>query len=189
MQVWSLSERSPWRRAWQPTPVFLPGESHGQRSLKGYSLQDCKESDTTKRIRHDWSEFSCMHGKWVYLDNTVGKQSEATDSGASVTPGPTWLPWEMKMVGGEEESISPHICNPFMTHQWATAHQEKLCNSVCQQVLQSCLIYSTKEVRRIYNTSEQYFHQKKLMFKHFVQLLEKLTLGMPPSLRMQKHQI
>ena len=28
----------PWRRAWQPTPVFLPGESHGQRSLEGYSL-------------------------------------------------------------------------------------------------------------------------------------------------------
>ena len=29
--------RFPWRRAWQPTPVFLPGESHGQRSLAGYS--------------------------------------------------------------------------------------------------------------------------------------------------------
>ena len=27
----------PWRRKWQPTPVFLPGESHGQRSLAGYS--------------------------------------------------------------------------------------------------------------------------------------------------------
>jgi len=26
----------PWRRAWQPTPIFLPGESHGQRSLVGY---------------------------------------------------------------------------------------------------------------------------------------------------------
>ena len=29
--------RFPWRRAWQPTPVFLPGEFHGQRSLAGYS--------------------------------------------------------------------------------------------------------------------------------------------------------
>jgi len=28
----------PWRREWQPTPVFLPGEFHGQRSLAGYSL-------------------------------------------------------------------------------------------------------------------------------------------------------
>ena len=38
----------PWRRAWQPTPVFLPGESHGQRSLVGYSPRGHKESDTTE---------------------------------------------------------------------------------------------------------------------------------------------
>ena len=34
-----------WRRKWQPTPVFLPGESHGQRSLAGYSPRGSKESD------------------------------------------------------------------------------------------------------------------------------------------------
>ena len=39
-----------WRRKWQPTPVFLPGESHGQRSLVGCSLQGRKESDTTERL-------------------------------------------------------------------------------------------------------------------------------------------
>ena len=33
---------------WQPTPVFLPGESHGQRSLAGYGPWDCKESDMTE---------------------------------------------------------------------------------------------------------------------------------------------
>ena len=38
------SGRVPWRREWQPTPVFLPGESHGQRSLVGYSPWGCKES-------------------------------------------------------------------------------------------------------------------------------------------------
>ena len=38
----------PWRRKWQPTPVFLPGEFHGQRSLVGYSPWGCKESDTTE---------------------------------------------------------------------------------------------------------------------------------------------
>ena len=38
----------PWRRKWQPTPVFLPGKSHGQRSLAGYSPWGCKESDTTE---------------------------------------------------------------------------------------------------------------------------------------------
>jgi len=38
----------PWRRAWQPTPVFLPGESHEQRSLGGYSPRIQKESDMTE---------------------------------------------------------------------------------------------------------------------------------------------
>ena len=40
----------PWRRAWQPTPVFLPGESHGQRSLVGYSPWCCKVLDRTERL-------------------------------------------------------------------------------------------------------------------------------------------
>jgi len=39
----------PWRRAWQPTPVFLPGEPYGQRSLAGYSTWGCK------RVRYDLS--------------------------------------------------------------------------------------------------------------------------------------
>ena len=39
-----------WRRKWQPTPVFLPGESQGQRSLAGYSLWGRKESDTTEQL-------------------------------------------------------------------------------------------------------------------------------------------
>ena len=38
----------PCRRKWQPTPIFLPGEFHGQRSLAGYSLWGCRESDTTE---------------------------------------------------------------------------------------------------------------------------------------------
>ena len=40
--------KSPWRRAWQPTPVFLPGESHGQESLAGYSPWGHKDSDMTE---------------------------------------------------------------------------------------------------------------------------------------------
>ena len=39
-----------WRREWQPTSVFLPGESHGQRSLAGYSPQGHKESDMTEQL-------------------------------------------------------------------------------------------------------------------------------------------
>ena len=40
----------PWRRKWHPTQVFLPGKSHGQRSLVGYSPWGRKESDTTERL-------------------------------------------------------------------------------------------------------------------------------------------
>ena len=39
-----------WMKKWQPTPVFLTGESHGQRSLVGYSPWGCKESDMTEVI-------------------------------------------------------------------------------------------------------------------------------------------
>ena len=41
----------PWRRKWQPTPVFLPGESQEQRNLVGYSPWACKESDTTEHAQ------------------------------------------------------------------------------------------------------------------------------------------
>ena len=40
----------PWRRKWQPTPIFLPGEFHGQRSLEDYSPWGHKKSDTTERL-------------------------------------------------------------------------------------------------------------------------------------------
>ena len=40
--------RFPWRREWQPTLIFLPGESHGQRSLAGYSPLGHRESDMTE---------------------------------------------------------------------------------------------------------------------------------------------
>ena len=43
----------PWRRKWQPTPVFLVGKSHGQRSLAGYSPWGCKESDLTSQLKNN----------------------------------------------------------------------------------------------------------------------------------------
>ena len=43
-------KKIPWRREWLPTSVFLPGESHGQRSLVGYTPEGRKESDTLKRL-------------------------------------------------------------------------------------------------------------------------------------------
>ena len=48
--------RFPWRRAWKPIPAFLPGESHGQKSLVSYSPSGRKELDTTAVIYH-----TCTH--------------------------------------------------------------------------------------------------------------------------------
>ena len=42
--------RSSWRKEWLPTPVFLPGEFHGQRNLVGHSLWGCRESDMTEQL-------------------------------------------------------------------------------------------------------------------------------------------
>ena len=53
IQVPSLVRKIPWRRAWQPTPVFLSGDSLGQRSLAGYSPWGCEESDTTESTEHN----------------------------------------------------------------------------------------------------------------------------------------
>ena len=46
-------------RQWHPTPVFLPGKSHGWKSLVGCSPQGCKESDTTERLHFHFS-LSCI---------------------------------------------------------------------------------------------------------------------------------
>jgi len=46
-RVQSLYQKNSWRRKWQPTPLFLPGETHGQRSVVNYCPWGCK------RIKHD----------------------------------------------------------------------------------------------------------------------------------------
>jgi len=57
----------PWRRKWQPTPVFLPGESHGQRSLAGYSPWDRKESDTAWQPNNNKKQFRYMQFRPLLL--------------------------------------------------------------------------------------------------------------------------
>ena len=56
-QVRFLGWEDPLEKEWQPTPVFLPGESHGQRNLEGYSPWGHKELDMTKA-----TEYALMHG-------------------------------------------------------------------------------------------------------------------------------
>ena len=66
-QVWSLGQEDLLEggREWQPTPVFLPGEFHGQRSLAGYSPWGHKESDTTEWLTLSLSLSDLMMGLCV----------------------------------------------------------------------------------------------------------------------------
>ena len=56
----SLHSLYHWRRKWQPTPVFLPGESHGQRSLAGHGPWSRRELDMTEVTEHNWSKSLCL---------------------------------------------------------------------------------------------------------------------------------
>ena len=88
LQVQPWVGKISWRRAWQPTPVFLPGESHGQRNLAGYSPWGRRQSDMT-------SNFTCSAG-------AVGKFLQPSgDNGVG------------KKVKVKVAQSSPTLCNPM----------------------------------------------------------------------------
>ena len=65
-----------WRREWLPTPVFLPGKSHGQRSLLGYSPCSHKELDTTERLTYSMeiTRVKIMRIGLIFLLNNLRNQ-------------------------------------------------------------------------------------------------------------------
>ena len=78
----SLGQEDPERREWLPTPVFLPGESHGQRSLVGYSPLAYKKSDMTECLNtfshihttcifNKYSFSTCFHRTWPLFSKTL----------------------------------------------------------------------------------------------------------------------
>ena len=78
----SWARKIPCRRKWQRTPVFLPGEFHGQRSLVGYSPWSCKELDMTKWLTGEGNgsplQYSCLEnpmdgGAWWAAVHGVAK--------------------------------------------------------------------------------------------------------------------
>ena len=77
------ARKIPWRRQWQPTPVFLTTEFQGQRSLVGYSLWGHKELDTTEQLT--WSQ--CP---WL---GEAAPQPECCSVCAQKAPARTGLPW------------------------------------------------------------------------------------------------
>ena len=77
-------EKIPWRRTWQPTSVFLPGESHGQRSLVGYSPWGHRQSDMTSNLACNAGAV----GKFLRPsgDNGVGKKVKVKVAHLFATP-------------------------------------------------------------------------------------------------------
>ena len=66
----------PWRRKWQPTLVFLLGESHGQRSLAGYSPRGHKESDTIEATEQQFQKYFAL----LFPHNEVSSGGEECHS-------------------------------------------------------------------------------------------------------------
>ena len=84
----------PWKRKWQPTPVFLPGKSHGHRSLVGYSPWGCKS----------WT--------WLSDSTTKGPLRSLICGGFGVTPHMTHMPLAFK-------TISPSVlCSHLRTRNF-----------------------------------------------------------------------
>ena len=84
-----------WRRKWQPTPIFLPGESHGQRSLAGYSPWGHKESDTTEATEH-------THIRKKFIENsTKFNMQECSFQG---------LPWWSRGSGSKSRGPGLNPC-------------------------------------------------------------------------------
>ena len=101
----------PWQsRKWQPTPVFLPGKSHGWRSLAGYSLWGCKESDMTERLL-----FLSLEVLWLRLcASAVGGEGSLPGQGTKILHA-TWQTKQNKektsYTGEKQASILPNNRN------------------------------------------------------------------------------
>ena len=97
MEFWALAQEVPWRRAWQPTPVFLPGVSHGQEET-GRLL-----SIKLQRVRHDWAQTAIP---WNSSFPPTAMVSYHCSEGRVFAVLSLWLkvlvPWEGRRLDGVE---------------------------------------------------------------------------------------
>ena len=124
-------------RAWQPTPVFLPGESHGQRSLAGYSPSwGHKESDTTERLtlslslRGEQAQIHCCvtlrwhkipmvgFGPGLGYNRTVMLKAGTVVSRVCIFEGRVWGSYCTQL--GLGVSPEPPLCRPLLC-PWSRA--------------------------------------------------------------------
>ena len=109
--------RIPWKRKWQHTPVFLPGKSHGQRSLVGYGPWGCKELDMTEQLS--------MHTHRTREDPVICL-------GHFVSCSVTWAMWPRRSTGvpcvsGWKRCSVKSLASPS---RWSKTWPLKLCGQI-----------------------------------------------------------
>ena len=119
--VWSLVGKIPWRTEWHPTPVFLPGESRGQRALAGYSPWGCRVGQdwATDAQLECWTPCLCFPGKLLEISLHLYSSQQLPGRGSFLWHlfGVSWQLWEAdlnlscmlpycKVGSGEEEKRS-----------------------------------------------------------------------------------
>ena len=110
-----------WRRRWHPTPVFLPGKSHGWRSLVGCSPWGHWGSDTTERLHFHFSLFTFLHWRRKWQPTPVFLPREPRDGGAwwaavyGVTQSRTRLKW---LSSSSSSSIAIYCCYQWNLSTW-----------------------------------------------------------------------
>jgi len=99
-----------WRNAWQPTPVFFPGEPRGLRSLVGYCPKGCKESDTIAQVTHTCCYFYFFSNDyWNYIIFYWRRQ---------------WHPTPVLLPGKSHGQRSLEGCSPW--GHWRLGTSERL---------------------------------------------------------------
>ena len=125
--LWAPSQ-TPWPiqtsslHPWSPTPVLLPGESHGRRSLVGCSPWGCEESDTTERLHFRFS-LSCIgEGNGNPLQcSCLENPRDGGASWASVC-GVAQSRTRLKQLSSSSNSSSRHVFRDFITYGEWSAH-------------------------------------------------------------------
>ena len=116
-----MVRKIPWRREWLPTPVFLPGECQGQRSLMGYSQWRHKESDMTECLtRGELGPHMVPEKNWLYLLSQFFSCSLCGTLPCRALLGHSTKTGPIKVTSGNHTAESKAECSAltFAEHPW-----------------------------------------------------------------------